>query len=578
MSKPQTTIPPFPFPKQLIPKAEGSPLVWIMVSCIVLIFILQTIQNHSSKPKLSDGRFANRKEIKAMRRKGRKQRFEKIPDKSSLYLGRDRRLWLTDVNQSISGVGQSGSGKTVSLIDPSIMSAIEQGWTLLVYDVKGELMKRHAAIAAANGYDVHCFAPGFGYSGSINFLDFMRDALDDGMATEIAHVLNANFAVPGSKPDPFFGPQGDALLKTIFMLAKAGPHQDLPAAWQILSLSDPGLDKRFIAAKKYKRFATWVGESAKSLIAASTADETVAGIITSAITYFQMLMTSSLLPSLVKTTIPLDLQGKQIIFFQPDLQRQTATTPLIATAIHMLITRNVNAEINRDRPLAFIADEFDTARFPSIKQWVTLHREMGQVNVLCYQSDSQPRFTYGRDYAETVTSSCATKVVFNPGHQDTAASFSRFLGKKDVHYQTRSQSFGARSGGSNNLSPHVQQVPLVSEDEINRMLPGEAIIVSPGLEFRPYRLKIPLNKKDRALRDRSVTIWNSSLKQELTYRADKEREGMDMELILEEREVAARGMLLSSQQLEYLKMSLEEAVLKEATVEPPQEEEIANVG
>lgn len=57
-------------------------------------------------------------------------------------------------------VSSSGSGKTESFTSPAIDSAIEQGWTCFVYDMKGTLMQQHAPYAASRNYDVYVFARG----------------------------------------------------------------------------------------------------------------------------------------------------------------------------------------------------------------------------------------------------------------------------------------------------------------------------------------------------------------------------------------------------------------------------------
>ncbi|MGR3280779.1 type IV secretory system conjugative DNA transfer family protein, partial [Acaryochloris marina NIES-2412] len=67
-----------------------------------------------------------------------------------------------------------------------------------------------------------------------------------------AKTINANFEVPGSRKDGFFGPQGDSLLKTVFLLAKSHVYQDLVSAWGFLSLED--LPQRLLAAHQYGQF------------------------------------------------------------------------------------------------------------------------------------------------------------------------------------------------------------------------------------------------------------------------------------------------------------------------------------
>ena len=246
----------------------------------LFVFLLILKNFHGGKKNtLADGRFANGKEIRQAEKLGKEQIARAIPNKAALKLDR---LTLPDLQPAIAVVGRSRGGKTRSIVDPGIKSAIEQGWTNLVLDVKGNLMKKHAAYAYARGYDVYVYAPGFPHSDGMNLLEFMEDSTDAKKAEEIATVLEANFGEPGARRDNFFSPQGVALLKLVFMLAKASPFPDLLSAWKFLSLSD--LAERLKAAHDYDQFnceggiGSWIGEAAVALRSVAHAEETSVGL------------------------------------------------------------------------------------------------------------------------------------------------------------------------------------------------------------------------------------------------------------------------------------------------------------
>jgi type IV secretion system protein VirD4 len=528
-------------------KSIASPFGLSFIAVIALLIFVSYWEKRSGKPVLADGRWANRIEMAACKRQGRKQAKAGVFNDAALYLGSDQKFWIPNANGHISIYGKSGIGKTETFVSPIIDSGIEQGMSMLVLDVKGDLMRRHAAYALANDYELGILAPGQPYSDSINLLDFMRDYLDDGMANQIGVNLNRNFAVPGSTPDPFFGPQGDATLKLLFMLAKFGPHKDFLAVWKLLSLSEPNIAARLVAAKKYEKINSWLADAAEAIKTASIAEETIAGILTSAITHFQTLISYSFLPCLMQTTIPLDMQGRQIIFFQPDLQRMSSTTPIIATAIHMLIARNVNPEIKRTVPLMLVADECDSVYLSALKTYTTLMRGLGLIVVLSFQSDNQPRFTYGRDYAAAALSSCTTQITMNPGDTNTASAVSTSLGQQQVNFKRKSQSFGSTS--STSMGDDIQQVPLCSTAHINSMGKGSAIIQSlsytadPTDNSRPWKGKVPFNKSDKKRRDECEAVWDSSLKESLINQAAKVQEALNLPLAGSDREMMANAIL-----------------------------------
>ena len=82
-------------------------------------------------------------------------------------------------------------------------------------------MKLLAPLAVRYGYDVQVFAPGEAYSGTINPLDFMRDAQDAVMAAEIGQVIARNASPGESKGNEFFEKAGELMAKGLVQLAKS---------------------------------------------------------------------------------------------------------------------------------------------------------------------------------------------------------------------------------------------------------------------------------------------------------------------------------------------------------------------
>jgi type IV secretion system protein VirD4 len=253
---------------------------------------------------------------------------------------------LPSAERGIVVCGSPGSGKTFSFNDPIIRCCIDEKLTLFIYDVKGDLMRNHAAYAAEAGYAVYVFAPGFPYSGCINLLDFMRDEADATMAREIAHVINQN-AKRGNKgqSDDFFGPAADQLVQTVLMLAKGSMYPDLLMAFKILSL--PNLAKRLLVASNQYRLDLWAEVSATQVISVAEAERTVSGIVGAAINTFSNLVNRDFIPAIAgQTTIPLDVRGKTIVFFQTDEERESISAPLQATNIAMMLKRNLNVTVH----------------------------------------------------------------------------------------------------------------------------------------------------------------------------------------------------------------------------------------
>ncbi len=543
MTQTNTTQPPNFF-NAFLPKNMPPQLLWGVGFCLIAFLALAVF--NGKRGVLAKGRFANGFELGKAQKKVRKQRAIRRHNEVSLRFGTDHKHGLPDLQPAIAVAGRSRSGKTASFIDPMIADAIDQDATILVYDVKGAHIERHLAYSLAKDYAPYLFAPGRKYSDGLNLLDFMEDHTDGKMAYEVGHVLNANFGTPGARKDSFFGPQGDGLLKSVFMLAKAFPHQDFLSAWKILSL--PDLPSRLLAASRSQNSVSvdpeliqWAMEAATGTISVASASQTSGGIVGTAVTHFQQLIEPSIIPCLMTSTIPLDLKGKQIVFFQPSMEAQASTTPLVAAAIHMLVNRNLNNRVKRDRPLILFLDEFTTALFPDIERWISLLAEFGFICVLGYQSGAQLNVRYAEDKAISIVSSCGTKAFFAPGHMRTSESVATALGKKEVRYSERS---GDKS------SWHRQAVDLKPASEIDQMAVGEAIIFNPVIG-KPWHLRVRYSDNDRLVKRYkwAKKLWNEELQEKFSARAARHYQG-SINRALVNRGVIANGMLPTLKELE----------------------------
>ena len=537
-------------PFQPVLDSFGSPMI---MGCFALVVVLLLLQAFSGrKTVLSDARFASHREIKQGNKKGLTQIAKGEIASSALQL---EDITISDVQPAIAVVGKSGMGKTRYVIDPSLRSAIDQGWTNLVFDIKGDLIRKHAPYALAKGYKVYIYAPGFPYSDGLNFLEFMKDKDDAKTAEEIAKVMEANFGVPGERKDGFFSPQAVAALRLVFMMAKSTCYPDLVTAWKFLSL--PNLAKRLRTAHKYEYFESsdlgvWVKEASTALRSMADSGKTVQGILGTSMTNFQRIIDPSIVPCLTNHTIPLDLRGKQIVFFQLDEQATSATAPLVAAAINMLLIRNLNAEVKRDNPLGLFLDEFDSISLPNIKDYITKMRSYGLIALLAYQSDAQVYHRYTRDYAVSILSSCTTKMYFNPGHLETAERVSKSLGQKEAKYNLNSRSRGGR-GATRNTSEQLKLIPLIAANKINQMATAEVIIIdNPGFSNRPYKKKFRINKRNNVLWRKTLPdIWFEKIK---PCREKKIQKLMSEEIdkTIEDREIVAEANMPSEQEIEEL--------------------------
>jgi type IV secretory pathway TraG/TraD family ATPase VirD4 len=339
---------------------------------------------------------------------------------------------------------------------------------------------------------VRVFAPGFPESEVCNPLDFLKDETDSLMARQIAEVLNRNFNAGNSNAsdDPFFTNAGDQLTEAILMLAKSSRYSDIMMCQALLSLKD--LPQRL--EQNLEKLDPWIHASFGQLISVGQSEKTVASIVATANANFTKFMKADLLGAFCgETTLPLDLQGKQLLILGMDRERREIVAPLVATLLHLLVNRNVSRP--RQDPLILALDEVPTLYLPALVHWLNENREDDLACLLGFQNLAQLEKTYGQELARAILGGCATKAIFNPQEYESARLFSDFLGEEEIHYQQKSR---GRSGGQANINRSEQDRSrkLFEPSQFLKLPTGACIFINPA--YRTAReAAVPLHQSIR---------------------------------------------------------------------------------
>jgi type IV secretion system protein VirD4 len=456
-------------------------------------------------------------------------------------LGSPPTLFLPDAQRSALVLGIPGSGKTFSVIDRTVESALAQGIPIILYDKKGDQMRLHAPLAARYGYKVHVFAPGEPFSGVLNPLDFLRDSLDSVMAGELAAVVNRN-ASKGGKSDEFFSKAGDQLSKGLIQLAKSTQYADMAMVYAILKL--PDLVERLSYGIERGTINPWIASSLSQFVGSKEAEKTVAGIQTTASATFSGFIQADLLPAFMgQSNIPSRISGKQMIIFKLDDERRSIVGPLLAAALHLSIVSNLSTL--RQDPIAIFLDELPSLRLERLPQWINEYRSNGGCFVLGAQSLNQLYEAYGEKMggatlavsAKQRAAACSTHILFNPGDSKTAEEYSKRFGDKEVKLRNRStsNSMGQSSSRSTSWNESLQKLPLFTVDQILRLPEGRCILSNPGYRSGaegsvPYALKVPVPLGDIKRGKESEALWQSHVRSALQARVVP----LDSELLTQE--------------------------------------------
>lgn len=487
-----------------------SPSGLTLVTCLVLLGLLALVEG-SSKAKLATGRWAKAGERRRAWRLAIQQMKEQTHNRVALSIGvpGDRTaLHLPDMQRGTMVIGAPGTGKTFGLIDPLITSALLQNFPIILYDFKypGQTA-RLAPLAQHLGYDVRVFAPGFSESECCNPLDFLTSANDTLMARQLVVTFTQNARRDGTSrsEDVFFTESGEQLTTAVLMAAKGTPFPDLLMAHSMLRL--PNLPARL---QHGTNLPMWNRLLFDQLLAVADSERTAASIIGTTAGYFNRLLAPALLPAFIgETTLPLDLTGRQLIILGMDKQRREAVGSLLATVLHLLITRNVSQQ--RSTPLVVAIDELPTLYLPNLVNWLNQYREQGLTMLLAAQNLSQLKKTYHRDAAKAIFGACATKALFNPGEPDSAQQFSAALGEEEVRYTEIARSRGSGKT-SINRSQHRRTRKLFEPAQFLKLPTGTAILISPGFGSKrerslPLKTAIQVPAAVRRMLDSSEQSW-----------------------------------------------------------------------
>lgn len=443
----------------------------------------------------------------------------KVGDKYLIQIPKSKdRLYFPDVQRGVIVCGAPGSGKTYSLINPLLRSAINQGFPIILYDLKYFQLKSGTASAQGQsaklagyaiewGYEVKVVAPGFGESCAVNLLDFLKDETDGAMARQIAIVLNKNMNLGGDKStNPFFTNARDLLTQAIFQLAKATRYPDLLMCFAILSLDN------LIVRLQNADLNPWTRAAFSQFLSVSHSPETAANIVGTTLGLFTRFIIPELLSTFCGTTnLSFDLKERQLVIFATDDEKRDVVSPLIASVLHLLATHNLATP--RSTPLILALDELPTIYLPSLPSWLNQKRENGLVAILGLQNLSQLEETYGKETAETIFTGCVTKAFFNAGSSTAAKKYSDYLGDEEVCNTKKNKKRDAKGGRNTDTSDEFNRRPMFEVAQFNTLPEGKAVIISPGFRSGqeatlPLLAKIKLSPKvEDELEAESIAAW-----------------------------------------------------------------------
>lgn len=220
-----------------------------------------------------------------------------------------------------------------------IYSAINTGNPIIAID------SNYPSLSIGNyaqnqGYDVHVFAPSFGESDVCNPLDFLRDSSDAETARSLAILVNRYFWRL-NKDDSFHPITEIELTRALLMLAKESVfHADILTAAAIIKSDN--LIQRLMNAD----LNPWIKMAFDQLLFCASAPLTAAGIIANVRMIFSGLVVDNSLAWLIgQSTLPLQIEQRQMIILGMTSEATKAVNPLIWSIFELFLNRQINSNL-----------------------------------------------------------------------------------------------------------------------------------------------------------------------------------------------------------------------------------------
>ena len=437
-------------------------------------------------------------------------------------------LALYDVVTSILTFGAPKSGKSFGITNQAIYAHLMQGNPQVIVDLQYPTQTSlFAPIAQYLGYDpkdIHLFVPGEPTSGRWNIVEHAVG----GRSMEMTYLLQANARAEQVREDAFFGPAGRFLTAATMSMCRQIPGlDDILGCKAFLSFDD--LPQRLIAQREQlMEIDPWAYEQFAQFLSTAKSDRTAASIAGGAMNLFSLYCSESIAPSITgKTTIPLYLEGKQLLIIGCTSSLRQTVAPLIMALLSLVVS--TNAVTGRRDELQIAVDEFPAVRYPKLIEQANELRKFNVFFNLAAQNLNQIRKQFSQEDTENLITAAGTKVWLNPRSNDSAKYLQESLGNR--RYRTREYNYG-RSGGRSNYgrSSQVRERPLITAHQIQKLKQGTAIVQSRGFqsateEYIPCKMQLKPDSRYVELSKKAAANWDYTQEQLVKAAASKAVDG-----------------------------------------------------
>ncbi len=385
-------------------------------------------------------------------------------------------------NRNIAVFGPPGSRKSSNYICNNLFQAVINGWSVIVTDPKGELVRTFRRWFEKKGYVVKVF----------NLVEMLHsdrwnslaEVTDDISAQHFCNVVIANTSVPGRKGgDPFWDRAEMNLLKALVLyVVKELPHsKTLGTLYQLLACGDSkALDKLFEglpldhpARLPYNLFC-------------ETSGTVRTGVIIGLGTRLEVFQNRLVRELTAGNDIDLELPGREKCAYFCVLSDTDSTFNFLAslffTFLFIKLTRLADRqrEGRLDVPVHFLLDEFcNISGIPDFTKKISTMRGRGIGCSVIFQNIPQLMHTYPDRSWEIIIGDCDYWLILGAREKTSAEYVSSMLGSSTIEVESDSRPKGLEGAinpwaGRLQMSPTKR--PLMDVSEVSRLASDELIL------------------------------------------------------------------------------------------------------
>ncbi|TLG71156.1 VirD4-like conjugal transfer protein, CD1115 family [Culicoidibacter larvae] len=407
-------------------------------------------------------------------------------------------------------IATTGGGKSQLVAIPTAKSIADNGESVIIGDVKGEIYDEMAGYFKSKGYAIkvlNLYDPR--RSDSYNPMAQIIKDYQAGRVSEattllksFTHTLHVSTS---SGDDKIWGKLSKQLHDALFLaLLETGKYEQVTVAGTMnlknrLSDTENGLDDFFSSlptSSDARRSYSAVKEAAQS-------PKTRSSIMINFDANLDIFNDRLLAQMTSINTIDIESIGKEktaVFVIIPDAE--TSRHELVSFFIHQVYYTLVNVAVANGGRLPvrtnFLLDEFgNLPKIPEMKGKLGVSRSRGMRFYLFIQSFSQLYEIYGDHVAKSILDMTNDTIYIGTNGLETAENISKRIGSKTMKVQSRSFSPWAILQSNRNESNHARA--LLSADELmNRLKPNRIVLLRSKtppqyLKLRPWWKQKPKN-------------------------------------------------------------------------------------